>query len=32
VRDAAAAATNLENITNTGKIIVVIPLPIPTLP
>ena len=32
VRDAAAAATNLENITNTGRIIVVIPLPIPNLP
>lgn len=32
VRDAAAAATNLENITNTGQIIVVIPLPIPRLP
>lgn len=31
-RDAAVAATNLENITNTGGIIIVAPLPIPNVP
>lgn len=32
VRDGAAAATNLDNITDTGQIIVVSPIPIPNLP